>query len=345
MQVRGGEKVFFELARAFPHADLFLLFGEASRYPADLRSRIRTTWLQKFPMKSAGYRSLLPLLPHAVDSIDLGSYDMVISSSSGWAHGLRPRADAHHLCYMHTPPRYLWGSQAPGRLAGGAQRLMAPLMEQLRRWDVAASHRVSDFVANSETTARRIFDSYRRSADVIYPPVDTERFLRLPREPRGYALYVGELVPYKRADLAIEACRLLKMPLVIIGDGPEMNALKRQAAGADVRFLGRAPDDVRDEVFSGASVLLYGGIEDFGIVFVEAMAAGVPIAGLRAGGLAEIGAAGGVSFSEQATAAGLAEAAARCVEAPALFTARDAARRFSIDEFRTQIYARTDRVC
>ena len=333
VHVRGGEKVFIELARAFPDADLYLLFANLDRCPPDIRGRVRTTKLQQTPLKDLSYRATLPLLPAAIESIDLSSYSLVISSSSGWAHGALAAEGATHLCYMHTPPRYLWGERAPGRAARAVGSVLNPVMTMLRTWDVAAANRVSTFLANSSLTAQRISDRYGRTSTVLHPPTDVEPYLALPRDPQGYALYVGELVEYKRVDLAIDAARRLNIPLLIVGDGPERAALERRAAGADVHFFGRASDQLKQALITGASVFLYGGVEDFGITFVEMLAAGVPVVGIEQGGLAEIGEHGGVSFAEDQSAEAFAEAAAACLDNPSKFVARDSARRFSTQEF------------
>ncbi|HLF71279.1 MAG TPA: glycosyltransferase [Dehalococcoidia bacterium] len=334
VETRGGEKVFFEIARLFPEADLFLLFGRRDAFPADLAPRIRTTFLSKLPIPRGGYRALLPLLPYAVESIDLSAYDTVISSSSGWTHGALARDGATHVCYMHTPPRYLWGAPPPT----GASRLLAPvltpLLQHLRVWDAAAAARVQRLIANSRATAQRIQQRYSRHASVLYPPVEVDRFAAIPRQPAGYALYVGELVEYKRVDLVVQACMLLGLPLRVAGDGPERARLAALAGDADVRFHGRVSETKRDELLGGASVFVHGGVEDFGMTFVEAMAAGVPLAGPRAGGLAEVGEQGGVSFATDESAEALAQAVARCLESPAEYTAPELARRFDASHFR-----------
>jgi glycosyltransferase involved in cell wall biosynthesis len=203
-------------------------------------------------------------------------------------------------------------------------------------WDAAAANRVTHLLANSRLTSDRIAATYGRASEVLHPPVEVDPFLALPRDPQGYALYVGELVQYKRVDLTIETAKRLHVPLLIAGDGPERSALEKQAAGADIHFFGRVSDEFRNALLTGASFFLYGGIEDFGIVFVEAMAAGIPIVGPKAGGLLDIGEMGGVAFAESQEIDDLVAAAERCLAAPAAYSDRSAAARFSTSTFRSK---------
>lgn len=289
--VRGGEKVFFELARAYPEADLFVLHCQAKALPPDIRRRLRgTSFLQRFPFHALPYRALLPLLTTAVESLDLSRYDTIISSASGWTHGVIPGEGAHHVSYVHSPPRYLWTRELPGTSLPGraARTLAAPMMQYLRLWDATAAGRVDTFLANSGTTAQRVQRRYNSDAAVVHPPVETSRMLAIPHHARGYVLSVGELVAYKRVDLVIRACRKAGVPLAIVGDGPERARLERLAGSADVRFLGRVHDAELDRLLGGASAFIHPGIEDFGIATVEALVAGVPVVGRDAGGTAEI---------------------------------------------------------
>lgn len=338
VEVRGGEKVFFEMARALPHADLFLLFGRIDRLPSDLRPRLKaTTFLQALPKRA--YRASLPLLPLAVESLPLHGYDLVLSSASGWTHGVLLDDGALHVSYVHSPPRYLWGTPPPSRAARLAGPLLQPVLHYLRLWDVIAAARVDQFLANSETTAQRIARRYRRSARVLPPPVDVERFLRLEWKPSGYALMVGELVPYKRADRVIAACARVPVPLVIVGDGPERARLERLADGKQVTFAGRVNSAELDRLLAGASVYVHGGVEDFGIATVEAIAVGVPVAGINTGGTAEIGRHGGVALAEPSDE-GLAAAIARCLDAPHEYSSKERALRFSSEAFRLSLIER-----
>jgi glycosyltransferase involved in cell wall biosynthesis len=334
VEQRGGERVFFEMARMWPSADLFVLFHREGAIPADLSPRLRTSFLQRLPLPREGYRATLPLLPRAVESLDLSSYDLVISSSSGWAHGVATEADAVHVSYVHSPPRYLWGLPAPTTSGRVAQRVLSPVFDRLRDWDRRAMQRPTRVLANSRTTAGRIHATYGREATVLFPPVDVQHFRALSRQPDGTVVYIGELVPYKRVDRVVRACMMLGVPLRVVGDGPELKALKELAAGADVEFVGRVSEDERDRQLTRASVLAFGGIEDFGIIFVEAMAAGLPIAGIRDGGLAEIAADGGAAFAKEASAEGLAGAIERCLAHPEEIAAAELACRFDTPVFR-----------
>ena len=290
-EVRGGEKVFFELARLIPEADLFLLFGHTDKMPLELRQRlVGTSFLQGLRFWRYSYRSTLPLLPFAVGRLDMRKYDLVISSSSGWTHGIKTREDAVHVCYMYTPPRYLWEPDV--HLPTRFSRFLGPILKLplafLRNWDRKAAKRVSEFIGISELVRERIRNVYGAESLVISPPADVDRFAGIRRNPGSSVLVIGELVPYKRFDLAIEACAIARRHLVIIGDGPEMQRLRSLARPNDVTFLGRVGNEEVDYQLSVAGVYLHPGIEDFGLATVEALAAGVPVVGVSTGGTAEI---------------------------------------------------------
>jgi glycosyltransferase involved in cell wall biosynthesis len=317
-EVRGGEKVFFEIARTFPTADLFMLFGRHDHIPEDLRSRLKgTSFLQKLQWWRLSYRSTLPFLPAAAKRLDLSDYDVVISSSSGWAHGVKTRSDAVHICYMHSPPRYLWDQDAdtPFGRKFLARRPPEGVMQKLRDWDLMSSGKVSKFIANSETVRARISTHYGRDACIINPPVQLDRFINIDRKPGAYVLAVGELVPYKRFDAAMEACRLAGLPLVIIGDGPDRKRLEQQNSDGNCTFLGRVPDETLNEYLQNAGIYLHAGIEDFGIASVEALAAGVPVVGVARGGTGEIVGRYGVGeLADSPDPKQLAAALLRCID-------------------------------
>src|ERR1051325_1113522 len=238
---RGGEKVVDALCRLLPDADIFTLFCDPATLSDELRGRkITTSFLN--PARR-WYRSLLPLMPMALESFDLRGYELVISSESGPAKGVITSAATRHLCYCHTPMRYLWDLYPAYRNdwthARWKRAVMAPLANYLRLWDFASAARVDHFVANSENVRRRIWKTYRREADVIYPPVDVDSFYSKPSE--DYFLIVSELVPYKRVDLAVQVFSHNRMPLRIAGAGPEYRRL-RDIAGPNVEFLGRVTD-------------------------------------------------------------------------------------------------------
>lgn len=306
----GGENVLSAMLEMFPDADVFTLVHkpEFSRriVPPE---RLRTSFLQRLPGASRFHRALLPLMPMALENLDLSGYDLIISSESGPAKGIVPPLDALHICYCHSPMRYIWDQYHDyARGANPLARLVLALsITRLRMWDLASSARVDRFIANSHFVASRIRRYYRRDATVLYPPVDVDAFR--PAEMTGdYYLVTGRHVGYKRIDLAIEACNALKRRLVITGSGPETGRLKK-LAGPTIEFVGRCPFDDLKRYYAEARAFLMPGEEDFGIAPVEAMAAGRPVIAYGSGGATETVIEGrtGVLFQEQ-SARGLAEA-------------------------------------
>jgi len=293
--MRGGEKVLELLCDAYPSADLLTLFHvPGSVSPAIERLRPRTSVLQKLPGVHRFYRYCLPLFPTAIEQFDLDEYDLVISTSHCAAKSVVRTGRARHLCYCFTPMRYAWDQFdayfGEGRVGGLKSRVLKPVLGALARWDAGTAGRVDRYVAISQHVASRIRRYYNRDADVIYPPVDTGFFSPDDTVARdNYLLIVSALVPYKRIDVAIEASRIAHMPLRIVGDGPERDALARLVvrSGADVQLLGALSDEgVRDEYRRAAAVLLPGE-EDFGIAPVEAQACGTPVIALGRGGALE----------------------------------------------------------
>ena len=285
VQQRGGERTFYEIARAFPSADLALLFYRSTPLPADIASRIvRTSFLQARVFSRVPYRALAPLLPFAAEMLDARGYDTVLSSSSGWSHGVHA-PNARHLCYMYTPPRYLWSRQrAPIEIPRMGRVFYRPLRSMLLRWDLRAAGRVDAFAAISNLVRRRIWAHYGKYATVICPPVRVDRMRLDTTSERSYALIVGELVPYKRFDIAIESAKRANVPLVVVGDGPERVRLEALSNGARVTFTGRISEARLVDLMAMARVFVYPALEDFGIVTVEALASGTPVVGLRRGG-------------------------------------------------------------
>ncbi|HVO10326.1 MAG TPA: glycosyltransferase [Vicinamibacteria bacterium] len=290
--MRGGEKVLVSLARLFPDATLFtLLHVKGSVAPELERLEVRTSFLQHAPGVRHRYRQYLPLFPLAVESFDLRGFDLVLSSSHCVAKGVRPGPGAVHLCYCHTPMRYVWDRYddyfGPGRLGPLGRLLIPPICAGLRGWDTASSARVHRFAANSAYVADRIRRYYGRDAVVVPPPVDCD-FFTPPQDcrPGEYDLIVSALAPYKRLDLALEAYRGTGRPLWVVGSGPEEPRL-RAVAPPEALFLGRV-DDVRlRELYRRCRAVLMPGIEDFGIVPLEAMACGRPAVVFAEGGGAE----------------------------------------------------------
>jgi len=247
--------------------------------------RCRVSFLQPF---RKFYRSLLPLMPMALEQFDLREYDLIVSSESGPAKGVLAPSGARHVCYCHTPMRYLWDLYPAYRnewTASSAKRaLMTPLAHYLRLWDYASAARVDDFVANSENVRRRIARSYRREAQVIPPPVAVETFYSKSSE--DYYLIVSELVPYKRLDMAVRVFARTGRKLKIVGGGPEFKALQR-AAASNIEFCGRGSDQELRELYARCRAFLMPGEEDFGITAVEALASGKPVIALGRGGALE----------------------------------------------------------
>jgi glycosyltransferase involved in cell wall biosynthesis len=284
--MRGGERVVEALCRLAPDADIFTLFYDPEKVSPLIRShRIQASFLNS--MKWC-YRSLLPLTPMALEHFDLRGYDLVISSESGPAKGVITSSSTRHVCYCHTPMRYLWDLY-PDYLhewtrSRVKRALMAPLSNYLRVWDYSTAARVDEFVANSENVRRRIFKTYRRDASVIYPPVAVQSFRYEPAE--DYYLIVSELVSYKRLDLAIRYFSRTGRKLKVAGDGPQARDLRR-AAGKNVEFCGRVPDDQLRTLFARCRAFVLPGEEDFGMTAVEAVASGKAVIALGRGGVLE----------------------------------------------------------
>ncbi len=284
----GGERVVEVLAEMFPQADLYCLLADPSTMTPRLRAhRLTTSFLQRIPGSRRWYRHLLALHPFALEQLDLSGYDLILSSESGPAKGVISRANACHICYCHSPMRYLWDLYPDYRrgLRGLVKTSFSLTAHYLRIWDVASAARVDHFVANSENVALRIRKHYRREASVIYPPVDVSAGY-ISDHVDDYYLVVSRLIHYKRVDLAIQACKQLKRPLRIVGDGDQYKRL-RQLAGPTVTFLGRLDDQTVRENYARCRALLFPAEEDFGIVPVEAQSYGRPVIAYGRGGALE----------------------------------------------------------
>jgi len=287
---RGGERVLEALAEMFPQADIFtLVMDPGSRPESLLDHRVCTSFLQHIPGICRHYQKFLPLFPLALESFDLSGYDLVISSESGPAKGIITGARTCHICYCHTPMRYLWEmySDYQKNAAGGTlgRTFYSLVSHYLRLWDYATAARVDYFVANSQHVAGRIWKTYRRPADVIYPPVSLEEY-GVSDQPEDFYLVVGQLIRYKRVDLAIAACNQLGRKLVVIGEGEEFRRLERMA-GPTVTFLGWQLGPVLRDHYRRCRALLFPGEEDFGITAIEAQASGRPVIALGRGGALE----------------------------------------------------------
>ncbi len=276
------------LCTLFPQADLFSLIADRTTLTPGLRAHaLRTSPLQVLPGIRHYYRWCLPIFPWAIEQLPVNEYDLVISISHSVAKGVRPRPRTRtkHLCYCLTPMRYAWvfPDMYLGDTAAPMRAPAAQVFQYLRRWDLRTNQTVDQFVAISDTIRARIHMHYHREAEVIYPPVDCGRFAATPRRPQGYYLVVSALVPYKRIDLAIEACTRLNRPLVVVGTGP-CQAQWQRLAGPTVRFVNWLSPNALAEAYAGAEALLHPQEEDFGIAAVEAQAAGCPVIAYGKGG-------------------------------------------------------------
>jgi len=286
--MRGGEKVLESLCEMFPKAELFThVYNPSAISDVIKKHRINTTFIQRLPGSRHYYKNYLPLMPLALEQLDLRGYDLVISIESGPAKGVIVPPNTLHICYCNTPMRYLWDLYHEYLKEGNKIKrlLLLPFVHYLRLWDFLSAARVDYFIANSEHVQKRIMKYYRRESEVIYPPVDTEAFA--PSEERGdFYLMVGQLVRYKRPDLAVEAFNKTKKRLIVIGEGEQMSALKK-AAGPTISFLGWQPFPVLRDHYARCRALIFPGEEDFGMVPVEGMASGRPVIAFKRGGALE----------------------------------------------------------
>jgi glycosyltransferase involved in cell wall biosynthesis len=281
----GGEKVVQEILQIYPQADVFTLIDDPSFSREFLPgTKITTSFLQHIPFAKKLHRKLLPLMPAALENLDLSGYDLIISSESGPAKGVMPPLGAVHVCYCHSPMRYVWDQYHEYMREAGllARIVLRSVVARLRVWDFATSMRVDRFAANSNHIARRIGQFYRRDATVIHPPVDISAFAPAPRK-SDYYLITGRHVGYKRIDLAIAACEKLGRKLVITGAGPDTDRL-RKLAGPNTTFVGQCSFQDLARYYGEARAFLMPGQEDFGIAPVEAMASGTPVIAYAYGG-------------------------------------------------------------
>lgn len=303
IQDGGAERVLKVLQEIWPTAPIFTLLYHPTQVPFFSKKDIRTSFLQKLPFSLKKYQWYLPLMPSATEHYDLSAYDIVISSSSAFSKGVITRHDALHVCYCHTPTRYLW-SDTNSYVSELHQpkiikKFIPLLLSHLRLWDKQAADRVDQFIANSKTVRNRIEKYYRRPSYVIHPPVEVDTF-SLNTNEKTFFLAGGRLVAYKRFDLVIKACNRLQLPLKIFGTGPLQKSLQ-QMAGPTVKFLGRVSDQEKKDLYEQCLAYIHPQEEDFGITAVEAMAAGRPVIAYKKGGALETIQEGvtGIFFQEQ----------------------------------------------
>jgi glycosyltransferase involved in cell wall biosynthesis len=296
----GGEKVFAAIAETFPQADIFTSMITSSWRERLPGRKIATSFMQTIPLKRALQKALFMLYPLAFESFDLSDYDLVISSSSRFAHGVITRPETKHICYMHSPGRMFW---EPDHYFGSNSRLktlLTPALSYLRLWDHAAAQRVNQFIANSKNIAGKIKRYYGRDAEVVYPFVDLDRFKLGNAKYGDYFLVVTRLAPWKKVDIAVAAANAVGAKLKVVGIGPDEKRLKKMA-GPGVEILGGVPDGQATELFQNCSALIMTQEEDFGITSLEAQACGKPVIAYGAGGALETVVAGktGEFFASQ----------------------------------------------
>ncbi len=288
--MRGGEKVLEELLDFFPAADIFTLFYERDNISPRINAHhVFTSSLNKYSFIRHHYKHFLPLFPVAVESFDLSGYDVVVSTSHCVAKGIVPAPEAIHISYIHSPMRYIWDQYHSyfGTTRGLKKWFIARQASKLRTWDVTASARVDHFIANSHYVKQRIWKYYRRDAEVIHPPVDTDFFQIGEDSPRDYFLTVSALVPYKENHLLIDTFNRSGDGLIVVGKGPEEKKLKKMA-GRNITFLKNLSREELRGLYQGARAFVFAGIEDFGIAFVEAQACGTPVLAFQKGGVQDI---------------------------------------------------------
>jgi glycosyltransferase involved in cell wall biosynthesis len=344
----GSEQVVEELLEMFPQAELFCSIYDPAPWPATITERpVHASYLSRIPGAQAHYRRLLPLMDRAYRSFDLSGFDLVLSSNHAFAKNVRTPQGALHVCYCHTPMRYAWDADfLEGEEVGRVAQLVLPLLlGRLRRQDLRGAAGPDVLIANSRHVAARIERCYGRTAEVVHPPVDVQHYLGVQRAEKDFYLAFGRVVPYKHVALAVAACARLGVPLKVAGGGRALDAVRAAAPpGAHVEFLGRVSGRERDELLGGARALLFPGEEDFGIVPVEAQAAGLPVIAYGVGGATETVLDGrtGVLFDEQTVEgmAGAIERFERLMLAEA--DVRANAARFGREHFRAEMAAAID---
>ena len=290
INMRGGEKMLEALLEMFPQADIFTHVYNPKAVSSIIKEKqVFTSRINRLPLAKKLYQLYMPLMPNALMDFNLQEYDLVISSEAGPAKGVIANPNAYHLCYCHSPMRYLWDMYH--EYFKGANPLvrffMKRMIPSLRVWDITSANMVDRFVTNSAFAAKRIRRIYNREAEVVYGPASIEKFLKIERKPSDFYLFFGQLTGYKRADLAIEACAKSGRKLVVAGAGAKKKDIKKYGKSGLVKFKGRVSDNEICELFASAKALLYPGIEDLGLVPIEAASAGCPVIAYRGGGALE----------------------------------------------------------
>ncbi|MEM7577862.1 MAG: glycosyltransferase [Planctomycetota bacterium] len=341
----GSERVLAALATLYPEAPIFtVLHDEAVLRDTPLEGReLKPTFLHNLPGATRRHRWLLPWMPYAVEQHDLRGFDVVISSHHAAAHGVLTRADQLHLAYTHSPARYVWDLYHEHIAPETWSPVKRRILHRFRGWDQRAAQRVDHFFANSDHVARRIARAYRRSAEVVHPPVEVGRFAETPRpfEERERYVTLGRHVPYKRTHVVVEAFAASGLPLTVVGDGPEHPRLRRLAearSGVDIRFVRDADDASVVSMLRSAKALVFAGEEDFGITLAEALAAGTPVLAWNRGGAREIVEQGGMGLLFPESTADAVNQAVAALERDGISGSPDtlaasAAERFSKDRF------------
>jgi glycosyltransferase involved in cell wall biosynthesis len=306
-QYGGAERVVEALHELFPEAPIYTSVYLPAEMPESFtRMDIRTSFMQRFPWMKRHFKKYLMFFPKAIESFDFTGYDLILSSSSGWAKGAKHNAGCLHICYCYTPMRWVWSYQRyieRENIPKLAEIILKYYIKRLKKWDLQTNSRVDRFVAISKLIQDRIMNSYNRDSVVIYPPVETSRFT-IAEKLGDYYLLVSRLNTYKRVDIVIQAFNQLGLPLVVIGEGPDKAHLEK-IAKPNIKFLGRVSDTVVNEHCAQCQAFIFPGEEDFGIAPVEAMAGGRPVVAYAAGGALETVVDGltGVFFKEQTPAA------------------------------------------
>ncbi len=341
-QMGGAEKVLECLVDMFSSAPVYTTIYAPDLMPARYRQwDIRPTWLNRAPLIQRHHQPYLPFYPMAVQSMDFSGYDLILSNKSGFIHGLRHLPAQQHICYCLTPTRYVWDYHSYAAREGLARLLnlaIIPLIYRLKQWDFAAAQRVTYFIAISKEVQTRIKKYYHRDSVIIYPPVDCHRFNVSAELVGDYYLIVSRLIPYKRIDLAVQACTKLGKPLIVVGDGRDRFALEK-IAGPTVTFKGRLPTSQVIQLMANCRAFLFPGFEDFGIAPVEAQAAGRPVIAFAKGGALDtvIEGLSGLFFYEQSV-----ESLMEAIEkfetmsfSPSIAQANAA--RFSVERFKQEL--------